>query len=84
MSTTKTKFGSISSKSIALELETQAKIVNIKGARYEDIGLINYQLKLIEKNMPFINRIFLLVSNKEQVPANISDKVKGCFARTIY
>ena len=53
-----------------------SKIVNIKGARYEDIGLINYQLKLIEKNMPFINRIFLLVSNKEQVPANISDKVK--------
>lgn len=63
-------------KDYCIRIGNPSKIVNIKGARYEDIGLINYQLKLIEKNMPFINRIFLLVSNKEQVPANISDKVK--------
>ena len=63
-------------KEYCIRIGNPSKIVNTKGARYEDIGLINYQLKLIEKNMPFINRIFLLVSNKEQVPANISDKVK--------
>ena len=52
------------------------KIGNLHSSRYEDIGLINYQLKLIEKNMPWIKNIFLLVSNKEQIPQGISDKVK--------
>ena len=52
------------------------QIAALRSRRYEDIGLINYQLKLIEKNMPFINNIFLLVSNIEQVPQGISDKVK--------
>lgn len=44
--------------------------------RYEDIGLINYQLKLINKNMPFVNNIFLLLSNKEQKPKDLPDNVK--------
>lgn len=51
------------------------KIADLHSVRYEDIGLINYQLKLIEKNLPFINRIYLLLSNKEQAPKNLSDKV---------
>lgn len=45
---------------------------NISGGRFKDIGLINYQLKLIEKNMPFVNKIYLLVSNIEQVPLGIN------------
>jgi len=43
-------------------------IASLHGCRYEDnIGLIYYQLKLINKNMPWINKIYLLLSNKEQV-----------------
>ena len=52
------------------------KIADLHSARYEDIGLINYQLKLVEKNLPFVNRIYLLLSNKEQAPKNLSDKVQ--------
>lgn len=52
------------------------KIADLHSSRFEDIGLINYQLRLIEKNMPFIKNIFLLVSNIEQVPQGISEKVK--------
>lgn len=43
--------------------------------RYEDIGLINYQLKLVNKNMPFVNRIFLLLMNREQAPKNLPSNV---------
>lgn len=53
-----------------------ARVENISGLRYKDIGLIKYQLKLVEKFMPFINKIYLLVSNIEQVPSDINkDKV---------
>lgn len=52
------------------------KIAELHTCRFDDIGLINYQLKLVEKNMPFINKIYLLVSNIEQVPSDINkDKV---------
>lgn len=54
----------------------QSKIVDLHTARYEDIGLVNYQLKLVKKNMPFINNIFLVVSNIEQVPKNIDKDIK--------
>ena len=53
----------------------RVKIADLHSPRYEDIGLINYQLKLVEKNLPFINRIYLLLSNIEQAPKNLSDKV---------
>ena len=43
------------------------KLADMRSARYEDIGLIYYNLRLIEKNMPFIRTIYLLLSNKEQV-----------------
>ena len=52
------------------------KICELAGDRYQDIGLINYQLKLVEKNMPWINKIYLLLSNIEQAPKNLSDKVQ--------
>ena len=51
------------------------KIADINTCRYEDIGLINYHLILANKNYPFINRIFLLVSNKEQVPQDLPNNV---------
>ena len=55
----------------------QQKIVDLHTDRYEDnLKLINYQLKLVNKNMPFINNIFLLLSNKEQAPKDLPSNVK--------
>ena len=51
-------------------------IASLHGQRYEDIGLINYQLKLMEKNMPWVNTIYLLLSNKEQCPKYIPNNCK--------
>ena len=51
-------------------------IASLHGQRYEDIGLINYQLKLVEKNMPWVNTIYLLLSNKEQCPKYIPNNCK--------
>lgn len=51
------------------------KIAELHTERFEDIGLINYQLKLINKHMPFINKIFLLLSNKEQAPKDLPSNV---------
>ena len=49
---------------------------DIGTVRYQDnLTLITYQLRLVEKNMPWINKIYLLVSNKEQVPSDLSSKV---------
>lgn len=43
-------------------------VASLHGCRYEDnIGLIYYQLQLINKNLPWINKIYLILSNKEQV-----------------
>lgn len=53
----------------------QNKIVDLHTERYEDIGLINYQLKLINKHMPWVNRIFLLLMNREQAPRNLPNNV---------
>ena len=52
------------------------KIADLHTERYEDIGLINYQLKLINKNMPFINKIYLLLMNKGQEPKNLPSNVE--------
>lgn len=52
------------------------QIASLHGNRYEDIGLINYNLKLINKNLPWINTIYLLLSNKEQAPSNLPSNVK--------
>ena len=44
------------------------KMASMGGARYtNEIDLIYYQLQLVNKNMPFINKIFLLLSNIEQI-----------------
>lgn len=52
------------------------KIVDLVGARYGGITFIYDQLKLINKNMPWINKIYLLLSNEEQIiksllPSNV-------------
>ena len=50
----------------------RTKLIELHTIRFEDkLSLLPYQLKLIEKNMPFINKIYLLVSNKEQAPKNL-------------
>lgn len=43
------------------------RIVELLGSRYGGLTFIYDQLKLVQKNMPWIRKIFLLVSNKEQV-----------------
>lgn len=43
------------------------KIVELLGSRYGGITFIYDQLKLVNKNMPWINKIYLLISNKEQI-----------------
>lgn len=52
------------------------KIIDMKTDRYEDIGLINYQLKLINKHLPWINTIYLLLMNREQAPKDLPSNVK--------
>ena len=45
------------------------KMGSMIGQRFDDIGLFETNLKLIMKNMPWLNKIYLVVSNKEQVPS---------------
>ena len=45
----------------------QEKIVEMLGAMYGGLTFIYDQLKLAKKNMPWINKIYLLLSNEEQV-----------------
>ena len=52
------------------------KLSDMRCDRFEDIGLINYQLKLVNKFMPFINKIYLLLSNKEQAPKDLPSNVE--------
>ena len=52
------------------------QVASMHGYRYEDIGLIDYQLKLVEKNMPWVNTIYLLLSNKGQEPKYIPKNCK--------
>lgn len=43
------------------------KIIELLSNRYGGLTFIYDQLKLVQKNMPWIRKIFLLISNKEQV-----------------
>lgn len=43
------------------------KIVDLLGSRYGGITFIYDQLQLVKKNMPWVNKIYLLLSNKEQI-----------------
>ena len=42
-------------------------IVKMINERYSGVNWVKYQLKLVKKNMPFVRKVFLVVSNKEQV-----------------
>ena len=52
------------------------KIVDLLGSRFGGIRFIDYQLKLVSKNMKWINMIYLLLSNKEQAPKNLPSNCK--------
>ena len=55
----------------------KSKICEIKTERYADnVKLIEYQLKLINKNMPWVNTIYLLLMNREQAPKDLPNNVK--------
>lgn len=43
------------------------KIVDLLGSRFGGLTFVYDQLKLVRKNMPWINKIYLLLSNKEQI-----------------
>ena len=43
------------------------KIVELLGSRYGGLTFIYDNLKLVTKNMPWINKIYLLISNIEQI-----------------
>lgn len=63
-------------KNYCVENNLIFKLVDMKTDRYEDIGLINYQLKLINKHMPWVDTIYLLLMNCEQAPKNLPSNVK--------
>ena len=52
------------------------KVEKIHNCRYRDWGLLKYLFRAIAKNMPWIRKVHLIVSNKEQVPEWLNtDKV---------
>ena len=59
-----------------IKTNQRVKIGDLHGSRFEDIGLINYQLRLANKNMPWLDNIYLLLSNIEQAPKNLPSNVK--------
>jgi len=47
-------------------------VSSMNGIRYnDDFNLVYYQLQLVNKNMPWINKIYLLLSNKEQIDQSL-------------
>ena len=50
------------------------RVASMVGQRFDEIGLFEYLIKGIDKFMPWVNNIYLLVSNKEQVPSYIDKK----------
>ena len=54
----------------------QEKIVELSSNRYGGINFINWQIKLVNKNMPLVNKIYLLLSNIEQKPKDLPNNVE--------
>ena len=53
------------------------RLLEINTERYSDnLRLIEYQLKLINKNMPWVNKIYLLLMNREQAPKDLPSNVE--------
>lgn len=52
-------------------------ISKMANERYSGVNWLPYYLKLVKKNMPFIRKVFLVVSNKEQVnDIELSDNIE--------
>lgn len=51
-------------------------IVDLLSSRYGGINFINYQMKLVSKNMPWVKNIYLLLSNIEQKPKDLPNNCK--------
>lgn len=49
------------------------RLKTINQERYEDLGLLPFVFKSINKNLPWVRKIHLIVSNKEQVPNWLHD-----------
>ena len=57
--------------------DLREKIIDIHTDRYNDnVRLIEYQLKLINKHMPWVNKIYLLLMNREQAPKDLPNNVE--------
>lgn len=53
------------------------KLVDINTDRYKDnVKLIDYQIKLINKHCKWVNKIYLLLMNREQAPKDLPSNVK--------
>lgn len=52
------------------------KLRSIDGERYEDLGLLPYLIECLNKNLPWIRKIHIIVSNKEQLPKSIRENPK--------
>ena len=61
----------ISYKSYCYYHNLANKMKSIDGARFTSFGIINYTIRCINKFMPWIRKIHLIVSNIEQVPKDL-------------
>lgn len=60
-----------------VQINARQLIGKMASNRYGGVSWINYQLKLVKKNMPFIRKVFLLVSNIEQIKGlELNDNVE--------
>ena len=57
--------------------------VPLLNKRYRDWGTLRYLFRGIEKYMPYIRNVYLVVSRESQLPAWISDKVIPVLHRDI-
>ena len=60
-------------KDYCIEHNCITMIDSINGSRYNDMGLLPFLVSGIKKNMPWIRKIHIVVSNKEQIPNDIAN-----------
>ena len=46
----------------------QQRLQNFNSERYRDWGLLRYVLRGIDHNMPFINNVFIILQDEDQIP----------------
>lgn len=64
-------------KQYCIQNNLKERLSNIDGERYRDLGLLKYLFRSIDKFAPWIHKVYLIVSNMDQVPEWINqDKVK--------